>query len=57
MRSLYRRTDASITRSWRHFSGFVDYEEAASGTFRDGVADQMVTIELILGGMGAPVSR
>ena len=50
-------SDSSVTRSWPHFSGFVDYEEAESGTFRDGVADQMVTIELILGGMGAPVSR
>ncbi len=46
--------DAAVTRRWEHFTGFVDYEEAATGTFREGVADPMVSIELILGDIGAP---
>ncbi len=50
-------SDAAATSSWPRFTGFVDYEEATTGTFREGVADQMVTIELILGGIGAPVRR
>lgn len=52
--AISSRSDAAATGSWPHFSGFVDYEEAATGTFREGVADRMVTVELILGGMGAP---
>ena len=51
------KSDGAATRNWPNFSGFVAYEEAETGTFREGVADPMVTIELVLGGMGAPVKR
>lgn len=51
------KSDSAATQHWPNFTGFVAYEEAESGTFREGVADPMVTIELILGGMGAPIRR
>ena len=49
--------DASRLVGWKHFTEFVAYDDASAQAFRNGVAEPLTRIELLLMRSGAPPSE